>query len=478
MELYNSKDLELVNKNIDIIVENIEQIRKQLYPRPQDTQQVESDAESVASMDTEKNIPNMETINKIVGITMNFIMEKKRKIYGGYAQNAVIKFKNKNDAFYSDDDIPDIDVYSPTPIEDLVQLCNKLFEEGFTDVVGREAMHKETYKIFTSGYNAIDLSYVPKNIYDNIPYVEIDNIRYVHPSFSMIDLYRMMSEPLFSSWRWKKIFTRLCLLQKYYPFPKTNEIVQQTKHKKDMTKAFEIINNFIKNNSRIYLFGDFAYNELVKEANDPKIQQINIYSYRIVSTDYKNDAKILIKQLKDNNLKITYEEYYPFWSFTGHNVEIYYENELIVTIYNNLQRCCPIKMVDLDDGKVQIGCFDYILLMEMVIGFREKVLRNKQEKIYHDTLISNLIKMRRYYFDKNGKTLLDDTLFQSFIETCIGEAIDPIMEARRLRKEKKEKKGIAVFNYKPVRELKTKWVFANTSGNKINNPKNLRLKIE
>ena len=32
------------------------------------------------------------------------------------------------------------------------------------------------------------------------------------------------------------------------------------------------------------------------------------------------------------------------------------------------------------------------------------------------------------------------------------------------------------FMYKPVREVKTKWIFANTSGNKISNPKNLKLK--
>ena len=475
MELYNNNDLKLVDKNIDSIIETIENVRKKLYPRPQDNEP-ETVTETYTSTETSKTeqSPTPEDIAKIVKITLDFVSNKKRKVYGGYAQNKVISFKNKADAFYKDDEIPDIDVYSPSPIDDLVELCDLLRSQGYDDVVGKEAMHKETYKIFTKGYNAIDLSYVPKNIYDNIPYVEIDNIRYTHPLFSMIDLYRMMSEPLFSSWRWKKIFVRLQLLQKHYPFQKINANPVSKPHKKNMDKVFEIIKEYVKSNTDVYIFGDFAYNEFVKEAKMKDVAYANIKSYQIVSTDYKKTAETLIKKLKETNTNISYEEYYPFWTFTGHSVEISCGGELIAKVYGSIKRCCPIKTT-IDN--IQIGSFDYVLLMEMVTGFREKVLRNKNGKIYHDTIISNLIKMRKYYFDKNEKTLLDNTLFQSFISSCVGEAIDPIMEAQRLRKERKEKKGSALFIYKPVRELKNKWVFANTSGNKINNPKNLKLKI-
>jgi len=468
MELYNSKDLKLVDENIDIVIENIEEKRKKLYPRPND---IVSDTDSVKSYDLEKPT-SPDIIEKIINITIDFIKNKKRIIYGGYSQNAVVKIKNKNDAFYSDDEIADIDVYSPNPIEDLVELCDKLFLSGFTDVVGREAMHKETYKIFTNKYNAIDLSYVPKQIYDNIPYINIDNIKYVHPSFSMIDLYKMMSEPLFSSWRWKKIFKRLYLLQKYYPFPIIN-LDEKLKHKNDILQIFEVIDDFITNNENVYLFGDIAYNEYVKQANDPNVKEIDVYSYKIVSSNYKNDAKKLIKEL--NKFNITYEEHYQFWSFTGHNVEIYYKNELVAIIYDNLKRCCPINIIENKKGKIQIGSFDYTLLMEMIISFREKVLKNTNQKKYHDGIITNLIKIRKYYFNKNNKTLLDTSLFQSFISTCIGETVDPMMEAKNKWKKRKEKKGSAMFSYKPVKTLTYKWVFNNTSGNKINNPKNLKL---
>jgi len=520
MKLYNNNDLDLVDKNIDKIIETIEELRKKLHPRPQDNPEnssseteSESDTNNDSTTETETTIenndsntkstepttksnpeqnienqqiqppqPTKEDIDNIVKITMKFISDKKRKIYGGYAQNKCVSLKNKADAFYSDNDIPDIDVYSPTPIEDLVELCNTLHDSGYTDVIGKEAMHKETYKIFTKGYNAIDLSYVPKQIYDNIPFIESDNIRYVNPSFAMIDLYRMMSEPLFSSWRWKKIFNRLFLLQKHFPFADVKYNQHSLKHQKLTNDTFQKLSNdildFVTNNNSIYVIGDFAYNELVKFANMKEVRPINIHSYQIISTDYKNNAVNLIKKLNEIHKNITHEEFYPFWSFTDYSVEIYCEGELIVKMYNNLKRCCPVKSINIGPNKtIQIGSFDFIFLMEMINSFREKVSRNNNKKIYHDSLISNLIRIREYYFNTNKKTLLDDTLFQSFIDTCAGDSYDPIMEAKKQRKERKKKTGSALFIYKPIRELKTKWIFANTSGNLINNPKNLKLRI-
>ena len=500
MKLYDNNDIILVEKNIDAIIANIEELRKKLHPRPQDdvseteTSESETVSETEESTETPKTTPDESTetpkstvptpptkedINNIVKITMKFISDKKRKIYGGYAQNKCVASKYKADAFYNDDDIPDIDVYSPTPIEDLVELCNKLHESGYTDVIGKEAMHKETYKIFTKGYNAIDLSYVPKQIYDNIPFIELDNIRYVNPSFAMIDLYRMMSEPLFSSWRWKKIFNRLFLLQKHFPFTDV-KLSSSLYHKKlpSITEAMKIVMDYITNNNKIYVVGDFAYNQFVKISNMKDLKPVDIYSYQMVSTDYKNDVINLIKKLKESIKNITYNEFYPFWSFTDYSVEIYCDGELIAKIFNNLKRCCPIKNVQLDNNKiVQIGSFDFVFLMEMIGSFREKVLKNNKEKIYHDGLISNLIRMRKYYFDTQKKTLLDNTIFQSFLDTCVGDSYDPITEAKKQRKERKKKTGSALFIYKPIRELKNKWIFANTSGNLINNPKNLKLRM-
>jgi hypothetical protein len=491
MELYKNSDLNLIDNNIDKIVDEIETIRKNDYPRPNDNKETEteSNTKSDPELDSESDIkksqivsfptPSIEDVNAIVLLTLDFIKKKKRKIYGGYAQNKVIKEKNKDDAFYDDSTIPDIDVYSPSPIEDLVELCDMLYKNGYTDVIGKEAQHKETYKIFTKKYNAIDLSYVPQQIYNNIPCVEIDNIKYVHPSFSMIDLYKMMTEPLFSSWRWKKIFPRLHSLQKHYPIKTINGNLNTYKHKHNMSNPIKVIENFILNNNSVYLFGDVAYNYFVKKSNNMKKANVHVGMYQIVSTNYKYDALLLIDKLKKANVSIKYDEYYPFWSFTCYSTEILYKGSVIAKIYNHLKRCCPVIKIDHTyesiTGYVQIGSFDYILLMEMILMFRQKVLRNNDRQNYHGQLITNLITMRNKYLHNNNKTLLDNTIFQSFVIPCIGKASDPKTEALKSKKEKKEKNKYG-FMYKPVREIKGKWMFSNTSGNIINNTKNLRLK--
>ena len=141
----------------------------------------------------------------------SFISKKELICYGGTAINVYLPNDKK---FYEDNDIPDYDCFSSNPITDVKELADILVKNNIENVEVKAALFKGTYKIFANGYNAIDLSYVPKMIFDAIPFLEIDNIRYVHPSFAMIDLYRMLSEPLFSSWRWKKAINRLHLLQK------------------------------------------------------------------------------------------------------------------------------------------------------------------------------------------------------------------------------------------------------------------------
>ena len=291
MQLYKDNDIQLVNANIDKIIEQIEEIKTKIFSKDNeninettsdtntDTENINettnSDAKTENISKPEQKVvvkpgPSREIIDKIVDITLNFVKSKKRKIYGGYAQNKTISYKNSDDAFYSDEDIPDIDVYSPEPLIDIKELCDVLYNEGYTDVVGKEAMHKETYKIFTNGYNAIDLSYVPKNIYNNIPFIEIENIRYVHPAFSIIDLYKMMTEPLFSSFRWKKIFPRLYLLQKHYPF---NKLLKQPYNPNIGTlnkRALTIVFDFIKDNKNVYLFGEIAYNIFLRSLKNYK----------------------------------------------------------------------------------------------------------------------------------------------------------------------------------------------------------------
>ena len=72
--------------------------------------------------------PNVEERNASRKVIKEFIKKKNRIVYGGYAQNSLIKEKNEGDQFYGKFDFPDIEFYTPEPAKDAMELSNILYE--------------------------------------------------------------------------------------------------------------------------------------------------------------------------------------------------------------------------------------------------------------------------------------------------------------------------------------------------------------
>lgn len=480
MELYTKDDLDLFNKNIDELEEKlIEREQKLLEPTIEERRNVEREI-------------------------LNYVKEYKRKIYGGYAQNKLIAYKNPEDAFYPPSYIADLDFYSPEPIEDVIRLCNRLYEKGFKFVQAQEAIHKETYSIFVNFVNSCDISYVPKNIYHRIPFIEIDGISYVHPSFIMIDMFRIFTDPLTSgSFRWRKTFPRLYLLQKYYPFNKavaklpSIDNIQEPK----IIEILETIFNLFKNKNSIIIFGRYAYNYYLTESGilkDPtlgkKYQIIDIPYYEVISINYREDAIQIIEKIKEVHSdiaeRINVTEYYPLWMFLGYSAIISLDNIPLVFIVHYNRKCLPIRTIQAikfinnkkkidNKNTVQISSYGLTLLMNFILTFKWRVIKDEKRYQFQNIMTSHLIEMRNYYLKQNNTTFFDNTPFQEFIIECIGETIDTVREARLFRyKKAKTKSGLIVFRYSPeegIKEPITTYKFANTSGNIIRNPHNFRI---
>ena len=98
MSLYKENDILLLKDNINNILEEVEDKKRVLIE------------------------PFGSEIKEVNSIIIQFIKERKRKIYGGYAINLLIKQKNPEKAIYKEKEYPDIDFYSPEPINDLIDL--------------------------------------------------------------------------------------------------------------------------------------------------------------------------------------------------------------------------------------------------------------------------------------------------------------------------------------------------------------------
>lgn len=480
--MFSKKDIDTFNNNID----NIEQ--------------------KLLQQQNEKFFPTFKDRKDMENNMFEFLKETKRKIYGGYAVNKHIMQKNKADSFYDlDNEVADIDFYSPDPIEDSIKIATMFLQKGYKNIKASEAQHKETYTVFVEYIKVCDISYVPKNIYNRIPFTEIDNIHYTGPQFIMIDMFRMLTDPLVSGlFRWKKTFPRMCLLQKHYPHPEPKSALtpltfskiaeytfiknidnaeEEQKFKylltKDDEKQITELLNFshtqFANNNNLLLHGDYVYNYYLKESKISNHKQVPVLQYDILAFDYVNDTKILLQKLKEKfpNIELTIIEYYPFWMLTGYSCSICYKSYPFINLSHYNNRCLPTKTVD----NIKIASYDYLMLTLMVDALKARVVKNMELSNYKNTMISNLIKFKNFYFKDNKKTFLDNTPFQEFIIECSGQVMDPQRELQLSRKEKASKNKIIVWRFDPESDTKSTNVykFSNSSGNLIRNTKNLKI---
>jgi hypothetical protein len=462
--MYSEQDLELIDEKLDNIIKVIDDKKKIVYGHKEEVDEI-------------------MRANKIV---MDYIRDNKRKIYGGFAQNNAIVKKNPKDAFYTEDELPDIDFYSPEPLKDVVELSNILHAAGFKKVNGKQAIHAETYKVFANESNVADISYVPRNIYNKIPFIEIDGINYVHPSFMYIDLYRMLTDPHFSSFRWGKTPRRLYKLQKHYPFNKTskplNNAYDVPKDKQEKIKKInKLLIDYISNKENFIIVGQYAYNYYLEQSGISKenkmFKPISIPFMQLISTNYILDTIDLIKYLESKLDKITFREFYPLWQFTGYSTVVYYDKFPILHVTSHNKKCMPVHKVKIDSkNTIQVGSFDVTFLFNLISHLRVRTNEIEAKIHYHNIMTSHLVDMRNYYFKKNKKTLLDESPFQSLIAECVGDAVDPMKEAKEERDRKKEQGKMIIWQYNPtVPKDPPDYKFANTSGNEIMKNRNLKI---
>jgi hypothetical protein len=478
--MYSKKDIELLKDNMSNINYEIKKIKSNLFE------------------------PTHDNIKIAYDIIYQFLMKKKRKIYGGVALNALIIEKNKNDAIYDEYDVPDIDFYSPDPINDLFELCD-LLQEKSGYIMAREALHLETYVIRYYYHEICNVSYVPINIYNKIPFITINNLIYTNSNFLAIDCIRMLTDPMTSYWRIDKSFQRFQLLNEYYPFKKY-EMQLSVGHLFDANTDIDTINidinKFIMSNvDSLIIIGMYAYNHFISKSdimksNNKKINFIKVPYYEIISINYVKDAENLINILSNNpiyGLNIKAYEFYPYFQFLGYYVKIYHKDTLIAIIYDHNNRCTPYlklynyvfdnnQIIKNQENVIHIGTFLVVFLYIQYIISLSRTNDDLQMINTYNVLSSNMLEMRKYFFSNHDTNVFDNKIiFQDFVTICKGETIPlEILRMRRIEQKKKLGKPF-IFQYDPSKKemgkkTEIQFIFANSSGRKINNVKNLKLK--
>lgn len=426
--MYRDEDLEIINNNLS----NLEKKAEMIYLKNYE--------------------PTLDEINSVYDVIKNYIRKNNLIVYGGYAQNLLIKEKNEDDVFYSETDVPDIEFYSPEPIKDMINLCDILYEKKYKYVEGSEGVHSETYKIFVNFINYCDISYMSQNIYDNCPTIEIDGMRMCHPHFMITDAYRVYTDPMTSYFRLTRTFTRFNKLISYYPFDENkiyNKIEYEIKLKE---REYDEIYNFIKKEllqqMKLIIVGHQAFNRLMLKAELDENFLLQEPFFQVISINFMEDRNKILSMLSNRFGKqnISYKKYNPFFSFLDKSVEFYYKNQLILRLYGSNERCTVYK---LSKNNYYYGTFQLQILYGLFNYNLAIVRNNKFNQNVYMTMITRLFYARNQFMEKYNTNVLADGPFQEFTLNCSGTPINPLRQSRIDKIEKKNKGKLITFRYKP-----------------------------
>jgi len=186
------------------------------------------DIEKVAKIaleEQEKEAARDPSVKTSLSIVEQFIKSSRVMCYGGTAINNLLP---KEDRFYiPGKDIPDYDFFSETPQIHATKLADKLTSAGFKSVEVKPGVHLGTFKVFCDYTGVADISHLDKAIFKKLwdESIEKGGIHYVPPNFLRMSVYLELSRPKGDVTRWKKVYSRLALLNKHYPMtcPKDGE---------------------------------------------------------------------------------------------------------------------------------------------------------------------------------------------------------------------------------------------------------------
>jgi len=413
--MYRIEDIEKIDKNINKIKDEAAKEYKILYE------------------------PTLNEISKVYISIKNYIIKKKKIVYGGFAQNILLTAKNPDEsfykvidgAFYNWPDLADIEFYTPTPIDDIKELTEELYSMGFKHIEGRDGVHSDTFKIFVNFLNYCDISYMPLHIYDNLPTIEVNGIKCASPHFMMVDAYRILTDPMTSYWRLDKSIKRFQKLLKYYPLDQKLSDV-----KWDFSKAKDVLENelllkFIRkkiiHKSKLIVVGFYAFNYYVKKESNENV--LNKYPYyEVISTEFEKDAKHILKHLthKFSN-KITIKEFPPFYSFMDKRIEYYYDDYLILKLFGNNQRCIVYNYSD--KKYTHFGTYNLVFMYLLFNYFYAIINHDKFNSELYLSLISKIYNSRNKYLNIHNITVIDKSPFQDFTYKCYGIPSDPMRVA-------------------------------------------------
>jgi len=181
-----------------------------------------------------------------------------------------------------------------------------------------------------------DITYLEKTIFKVLmkEVIVVNKIQYAPPNYLKMSMFLELSRPEGDISRWEKVFLRLKLLNKHYPFSPHRSCLKKNTTK----KAEEISDNLfeILVSHDVVFFGGYAfhlYSEFSKRTINKKIQQNKFIQYDVLSDNVDNMATSIVQKLKEKDIEASIKNYPAVGEIIPRSAEIHIDGKTWASLY-------------------------------------------------------------------------------------------------------------------------------------------------
>lgn len=322
-------------------------------------------------------------------------------LYGGMAINEMLP---KNLKIYTDDALPDIDIFSKNAEKVATKIVKYFKKNGYPVTSYGDALHEGTFKLYVHGLQIIDITDVSANTFKILSKNSVKSstgIKIVNPQFIRMSLHMILSQSN-DAHRWPKVFERLLLFYKIHPPKKCN--FKKTLESPNISNTIiQDFYDYIKPTD----FVIFGYNELKVFFENKNIPYINQPSIQIlVKDDVYETASDIIDKLGDQKLRLS--PVYEADDFIPRHIFIYYGKNKIIALYTASVCTTYIKHNGFNYASIHTSIRMYMLMLFS----NYKHFNIDQNNI--ECLINLLSIIQYKHIGSKNK------LFKEFISECYG----------------------------------------------------------
>jgi len=432
------------------------------------------------AVERDKENVNTPEIKELITIVEKFIRDTGCICYGGTAINNILP---KKDQFYNyEEEIPDYDFFSPTPIEHAKKLVDIYLDAGYVEVEAKAGVHYGTYKVYVNFIPMADITLLEKSLFDVLK----ENckrklgINYCPPNYLRMSMYLELSRPKGDISRWEKVLKRLTLLNKYFPIrdDTCNYENFQRKYEGD-NKDIDVINEVVRTASidtESIFFGGYAnflyskympYNIRKKFTKDP--------DFDILSEEPEMLAELIKEGLEENNFKkVNVIKHKGLQDILSDHYEIKIGLDSVCYIYSPAG-CHSYNKITINGDTIRVASIDTMLSFYLAFMFINRD--------YYDP--KRILCMSKFLFDVQQRNRLKQKgLLKRFSIDCYGKqhSLGDIREtkAQKFKELKKTSPEYEAWflKYRPGDKLKDKKNSNEDNKNNSNEKKVVKNKIQ